>query len=76
MVKLCRFPEKDCHNSFISYIKNKTYCRLTEWKHKKGQCPYDSKITSLGFQMARINKKKVGQTSLFLDPDNTEGIND
>ena len=69
MVKFCKYQEEEreksrCSNKFIFYTKSpfKYYCRLSEWKKKRGVCPYDSKISSLGYQLERRKRKakKVG----------------
>ncbi len=52
MVKVCKHVEENdrkrkCLDYFISHSRGgRIMCRLTEWKRKKGVCPYDSTIFS------------------------------
>jgi len=58
---LCKFPEKKCFDRYYSQTRSNHFCRLREWKRKKGVCPYDAKIHSL----VRINKRiDENQTTL------------
>jgi len=54
MARTCKYPEElnkennKCSDYFISHSKGGTYmCRLSEWKKKKGVCPYDSSIFAI-----------------------------
>ncbi len=52
MTKVCKYQKENikeckCSNYYISYSEKndgKMYCRLSEWKKKKGVCPYDKSI--------------------------------
>lgn len=52
MTKKCRYPGKTCCNRYHSHHRDKTgkergiLCRLSEWKKKRGVCPYDISIFS------------------------------
>jgi len=47
--------ERKCFDYYYSHGINKEgcYCRVVEWKKKKGVCPYDKKI----FSQKRIKTK-------------------
>ena len=68
MVRTCKYAErnqkeKKCGDYFIRHSKGGTImCRLTEWKRKKGVCPYDPTI----FSKAGVSIKNLpkGQTTL------------
>ena len=54
MVRNCKYVERNreegkCIDYFISHSgdKDRVCCRLTEWKQKKGVCPYDKTIFSV-----------------------------
>jgi len=67
MVKQCKYVEKNkkekkCSDYFISHSKGFIImCRLSEWKKKKGVCPYDKTIMS----QQKINKKDKCQRRLI-----------
>jgi hypothetical protein len=51
--------ERKCSDYFIFYSRgNRHYCRLSEWKSKKGVCPYDKAIVSNAYlKRGKKNKK-------------------
>lgn len=43
----CKFPTKPCPDSYDCHgVRQGRYCRLKEWKEKRGICPYDKSIFS------------------------------
>ena len=53
MARTCKYVKKNmeeqkCENYYYSNSKSAFLCRLTEWKKKKGVCPYDPTIFSQG----------------------------
>ena len=62
MVKQCKYVERNqkeckCPDYFYRHVDHgtKVMCRLTEWKKKKGVCPYDKTIIS---QAKKIKKER------------------
>ena len=65
MVKNCKYVEKNqeerkCNDYFISHSgkSDRVCCRLTEWKKKKGTCPYDKTIFSTPTKIRQAIKDK------------------
>lgn len=53
MVRTCKYVERNqkerrCSDYYYSHSEKHSgvFCRLTEWKKKKGTCPYDKTIYS------------------------------
>lgn len=52
MARVCKYQKENmkeckCSNYYITYSDNnfgRHMCRLSEWKKKKGVCPYDKNI--------------------------------
>jgi len=66
----CKFPEKGCRDRFESEgVRPGKFCRLAEWKEKKGTCPYDPSIKSRAAQL-RPRKPRIrlpkSQTTLLV----------
>jgi hypothetical protein len=56
--------ERKCNDYYYSHgtKKHGIYCRLKEWKEKKGICPYDHSIQSKN--TSKIKLKAKGQEVL------------
>ena len=56
--------EKKCSDDYESHGTHKhgTYCRLKEWKQKKGVCPYDKSIFSIPKKIKKDYKSKIQKT--------------
>jgi hypothetical protein len=71
MAAVCKHQEenmekKKCSDYFIFWSKNpcRHYCRLTEWKTKKGVCPYDKNIVSKFYKDRQKGNKKLGEENV------------
>jgi D-lyxose ketol-isomerase len=74
---LCKYPDEWCMDDYYSTkgskdgLTQRRYCRLAEWKEKKGVCPHDKTIRSRAEQLRpkiRVNRKALqeqGQTTLI-----------
>ena len=69
MVRTCKYVERNeqehkCLDNFISHSRGGVImCRISEWKRKKGVCPYDSTIHSLN---NKIRKRILDKTQTTL----------
>ena len=51
----CKFPDKPCTNSYYSHgVKRGRYCRLKEWKEKRGVCPYNKSIFAIPKKVKKL----------------------
>jgi hypothetical protein len=57
----CKYENKECTNKYFSANKGNC-CRLSEWKKKKGTCPYDKNITT--HNKLTKKEKQQGQKTL------------
>jgi hypothetical protein len=61
---LCKYPDKPCIDNYYSAKGSKNgytlrkYCRISEWKLKKGVCPFDKNIMSRASRFHPREKKK------------------
>jgi hypothetical protein len=65
----CKFviqnqKEQKCSDYYFSHKARGegVYCRLMEWKQKKGVCPYDKKICSKSHKTIKAIKDKKQKT--------------
>ena len=66
MVKKCKYVEENqkerkCSDYFM-FGDGRIMCRLTEWKKKKGVCPYDKTIYSPQIKLKKAIKDKKQRT--------------
>lgn len=55
--------ERKCSDYYYSHGNKKgCYCRLKEWKQKRGVCPYDKTIFSITKKIKRDLKNKTQTT--------------
>lgn len=55
----CKFPNKECSDRYWSHgVRKGIYCRLAEWRKKKGVCPYDHSIQAKPKGIKKAIRKK------------------